>query len=128
MSGTLRIGSKVGHSIPFTRFPDCLPQADLRTSSPLVSEVPTTAVSWCNNGGNQLGESITSSARARSERRHRKAEDLGGHATAVLPSRCNEVPPPHAGHGDFLRPNTQPAAHGAGRGSVRLERIPRVAQ
>ena len=31
---------KVGYSTPCTRCPDSLPQADLQTSSPLVSEVP----------------------------------------------------------------------------------------
>ena len=30
------MGVKVGHSTPSMRCPDCLPQADLRTSSPLV--------------------------------------------------------------------------------------------
>ena len=30
-----------------------------------------------------------------------------GHATAVLPAATMKVPPPYAGHGDFLRPNTK---------------------
>ena len=51
-----------------------------------------------------------------------------GHATAVLPAATMKVPPPYAGHGDFLRPNTKPAEHRGRWGSVRLERISRVAQ